>query len=98
MSSPFAVVLASAPTGNPGAAPERCEVEHMHSHHTDASETPGHARPRLIRSPPVAEDSDASARGDGGEDGSGSPPGPPTDAADGGSGLAPQQTTRARPG
>jgi hypothetical protein len=69
----------------------------MHSHRTEASGAPGRAQPRLIRSPPVAEDSDASAREDGGEDSSGSPPGPPSDAADGGSGFAPAQTTGARP-
>ena len=70
----------------------------MHSHQTDATDAPAHAQPRLIRSPPVAEDSDASVRGGGGEDGSGSPPGPPSDAADGGSGFSPEQTTVARPG
>ena len=67
----------------------------MHSHHTDASEAPGHAQPRLIRSPPVAEDSDARAPG-GGESGPRLPPQPP--AGEGGERESPGTglSTRAR--
>src|SRR5262245_36549837 len=55
----------------------------MHSHHTDASDESGHAQPGLIRSPPVAEDSDARAPG-GGESGPRLPPQPPAGAGQAG--------------